>query len=299
MFNSFKLQEISDKNMEKAPATKVSLRIFRHSFKENDSSKANSELLLTPEGREFARSKGEEFRPYPERAVAGASPMDRAAETAMLAMLADEQEIETDDSLEEMEAKIKEHIPVGKKLYRDERLGFAISKGPAGQAGMEAFKAGNYLNWLAQDSDRQVIENKDLETTSYLRQAGNIAELVARYQKLGNNFNRLAADPKKQEEHGKKLERYLATHQTVLESFVAKTLEIQEGIAARDEFNTKLGNGWKEMEGARLDILNDSNGQRMFISYKDGEGKEQELLIKPETITQIIQERAELEKACQ
>lgn len=298
MFNFSKLQEIGDRNMEKVPATKVSLQIFRHSFKESDPNKVNSDLLLTPEGREWARFKGEEMRPYPERAVAGASSMDRAAETAMLAMLADEQEIETDDSLEEMETKIKEHVPVGKKLYRDERLGFALSKGPVGQAGMNAYKEGHFLNWLTQDSDRQVIEHKDLETTSYLRQAGNIAELVARYQTVSNNFNRLVTDSNKQEKHGQKLERYLATHQTVLESFVAKVLEIQEGLSARDDFNEKLGNGWDEMEGARIDILNDSHGQRIFIAYKDGDKKEQELLIKPETIEQIIKERAELEKAC-
>jgi hypothetical protein len=299
MFNLFKLQEVSEKNMEKVPATKVSLQIFRHSFKESDPNKVNSDLLLTPEGRELARLKGEEFRPYPERAVAGASPMDRAAETAMLAMLADEKDIETDDSLEKMEAKVKEQVPVGKKLYRDERLGFALSNGPVGQIAMDAFRAGNYMNWLVQDSDRQVLENKDLETTSYLRQASNIAELVARYQAVGNNFNRLVTDPKKQTEHGQKLERYLATHQTVLESFVAKVLEIQEGLSARDEFSEKLGNGWAEMEGVRIDILNDSNGQRMFIAYKDGDKEEKELLIKPETIEQIIVERAELERACQ
>ena len=299
MFNFSKLQEMSDRNIEKAPATKISLQMFRHSFKENDPNKVNSDLLLTPEGREFARVKGEEFRPYPERAVAGASPMDRAAETAMLAMLADEQEIETDDSLEVMEEKVKNYVPVGKKLYRDERLGFALSNGPVGKMAMEAFKAGNYMSWLTKDSDNQVIENRDLETTSYLRQAGNIAELVARYQAVASNFNKLSIDPKKQEEYGQKLERYLANHQSVFESFVVKILEIQEGLEVRDDFSKKLGNGWSEMEGVKIDILNDAHGQRIFISYKDGDKKEQELLIKPETLEQIIKEREELEKACQ
>jgi len=296
MFNFSKLQEMSEKNSEKVPATKVVLEIFRHSLKENDPSKANSELLLTPEGRELARLKGEELNPQTKRALAGASPMDRAAQTALLVMLAGEKEIETDDNLNVMEEKIKKHLPVGKKLYRDERLSFAVSQGPAGQAAMKAFKSGNYLEWLAKDSDQMVMEHKDLETTSYLRQAGNIAELITRYQSVANSFNRLSTDSDKQEEYGHKLERYLATHQSVLESFVAKVLEIQQGLAARDEFNEKLGNGWKETKGARIEIINDGQSQRIFVSYQDGEGKSQELLIKPETITQIIQERAELEK---
>ncbi len=59
MFNFLKPQEMSDKNNEKLPATKVVLEIFRHSLKENDPSKANSELALTPEGRQLARLKGE------------------------------------------------------------------------------------------------------------------------------------------------------------------------------------------------------------------------------------------------
>ncbi len=222
--------------------------------------------------------------------------MDRAAQTAMLAMLADEPEIETDDSLEIMEEKIRKYLPVGKKIYRDERLSFTNSEGPAGQATIKAFKSGKLLNWLVKDSDQAVIENKDLETISYLRQAGNIAELIARYQSVGNNFNHLSANPDKQKEHGHKLERYLATHQGVLESFIAKVLEIQEGLTARDKFSEQLGNGWKETKGARIEIINDSQGQRIFINYQDGEGKNQKLLIQTDTIAQIIDERAKLEK---
>ncbi len=298
MFNFNELQSLSENKAEKTPATKVVIELFRHSLKENDSNRPNSELLLTPEGRELARSHGENLRPYSDRAVAGASPMDRAAETAMLTMLADEVEIETADSLATMEEKVSEYLPVGKKLYRDERLGFALGKGGTGEEGMKAFKEGRYLNWLVKDSDHQAIAEKDLVTTTYLRQAGNIAELFERYQAVGDNFHRLAGDKDKREQYGEKLERYLVSHQGVAESFVAKVIEIQEGLAARDQFASSLGNGWAETKGIHIEIINDEHGQRSFISYDDADGKKKEILVDADTLAVIIKEREKLEKAC-
>lgn len=298
MFNFNELQSLSENKTEKTPSTKVVVELFRHSLKENDPSRPNSELLLTPEGRELARAHGESLRPYSDRAVAGASLMDRAAETAMLTMLADEMEIETDDSLEAMEGKVSEHLSVGKKLYRDERLGFALGKGKTGEEGMKSFKEGRYLNWLIKDSDRQAAEEKDLVTTTYLRQAGNIAELLARYQAVGNSFHRLVGDKDKLEQHGAQLERYLTTHQGVAESFVAKVIEIQEGLVARDQFANTLGNGWAETKGIHIEIINDESGQRSFITYQDANGEKKEILVNPDTLAAVIKERESLEKSC-
>jgi len=298
MFNFNELQGLSENKAEKTPSTKVVVELFRHSLKENDPSRPNSELLLTPEGRELARSHGENLRPYSDRAVAGASPMDRAAETAMLTMLADEMEIETADSLETMEGKVSQHLAVGKKLYRDERLGFALGKGKAGEEGMKAFKEGRYLNWLVKDSDHQAMAEKDLVTTTYLRQAGNIAELLERYQAVGNSFHRLVGDKDKREQYGEKLERYLVSHQGVAESFVAKVIEIQEGLAARDQLTSSLGNGWAETKGIHIEIINDEHGQRSFINYEDANGEKQEILVGADTLAAIIKEREDLEKVC-
>ncbi len=298
MFNFNELQSLSENKAEKTPPTKVVIELFRHSFKENDANRPNSELLLTPKGRELARNHGENLRPYPERAVAGASLLDRTAETAMLTMLADEIDIETDDSLAAMEEKVANYLPVGKKLYRDERLGFTLSDGPAGEAALQSFKEGKYIEWLIKDSDKDVLKNRDEVTTSYLRQAGNIAELLERYQAVGNSFHRLVEDKDKLEQHGAKLERYLVSHQGVAESFVAKAIEIQEGLAARNQFTTNLGNGWAETKGIHIEIINDENGQRSFISYQEADGKEKELLVKADTLVAIIKEREELEKVC-
>ena len=111
------MESIQENRIEKTEAltTEVILEIFRHSKKENDPNRHNSELLLTVEGRELAQKRGKELHPNSNVAVAGASSMDRAAETAMLVMLANEDEIKVTDSLEDMAKKIAEEVKVGNK----------------------------------------------------------------------------------------------------------------------------------------------------------------------------------------
>lgn len=297
MFSFDKLQEIQDRKSEEIPNTKIVVELFRHSLRENNPNIPNSENLLTPAGRELARERGREMNPRVENSLAGASPMDRAAETALLVMLSNQEEIKTGDSLAVLEEKIKESVPVGRKLYRDERLGFVVGDSPVGVAEMQSFKEGRYLEWLAKESDNQVLEYKDLATTSGLRQAGNIAELIERYKKLGNNFQRLMKDRKKQEQYGNNLERYLASHQGVAESFIMEVIKIQEGEQARDEFIKKFGNGWAETKGIHFEIVNSSEGQRVFASFEDANGP-REIIIEPKTLENIIFSRAELERAC-
>jgi hypothetical protein len=295
MGNSFNPSFEKRTEQEKPLETEIRLEIFRHSKKENDPNRPNPELLLTPEGRELARDKGLELNPDINVSVAGASPMDRAAETAMLVMMSGEDNIKTGDSLEEMDAKIADELKVGKKIYRDERLGFNLN-GPVHAEGMAAFKAGNYIDWLVKDSDRQAIEKGDQVSTTYLRQAGNIAELVERYSKIGNNFNHLA-DLKKQggEEYTHHLERYLASHQAVVESFVAEVIKAQEGEVARDEFASTLKNGWAETEGISVRIVNRGPEQTIGLTYRGADGSK-EIIVKPETLNKIISERADFER---
>ncbi len=282
--------------VEKPLETKVSLEIFRHSKKENDPNRPNSELLLTPEGRELAHEKGLKMNPDIKVAVAGASPMDRTAETAMLIMSANEDDIKVEDSLAEMDAKIAEEIKFGKKIYRDERLAFNLD-GPIEAEGMAAFKAGRYMDWLANESDMLAIKKGDTVSTTYLRQAGNIAEIVDKYSKVGNNFNRLATNKKKDgEEFPNHLERYLATHQSVAEPFLAEVIKEQMGAQARAEFISDLKNGWAETEGLHIKIINKGTEQAINLSYSD-KGEQKEIVVSKETIAKILNKRAAFEEA--
>lgn len=286
------------KELENPVETEVDLEIFRHSLKENDPNRPNKDLLLTPEGRELARAKGLEKNPDASISVAGASPMDRAAETALLMMLAKEEIIDTSDSLAEMDKKITAEVKVGKKIYRDERLGFRLD-GPVKNEGMTAFKEGWYMNWLVNDSDREAIEKGDYVSTTHLRQAGNIAELVERYRQIGGNLNRLAENKKADgQDFGGRLERYLASHQGVVESFVAEVIKDQQGAAAQKEFISNLKNGWAETEGIKVRILNQGSEQVIKLSYPRGAERE-ELEVRPETLQKIIKDREEFEKLIQ
>ncbi|MFA6514407.1 MAG: hypothetical protein WCT50_03945 [Patescibacteria group bacterium] len=299
MFKLFPEQQAGTEKkaeVEKPLETEVRLEIFRHSKKENDPNRPNLELLLTPEGRALAHEKGLELNPDVNVSVAGASLMDRAAETAMLAMLANEDKIKVGDSLGEMNDKVAEEIKMGKKIYRDDRLGFNLD-GPVHHEGETAFKSGYYMKWLSEDSDKQAIEKGDKISTTYLRQAGNIAELVNRYSKIGNNFNRLADEKKKDgEEFPLHLERYLATHQGVPESFMAELLKLQEGREACNKFLNGLGNGWAETKGMSLRIVNKGEAQSIILSYPD-KGEQKEIEITPGTINAIISRRATFEAA--
>lgn len=295
MKNIFSFSTEKKAEGEKKLETEVRLNIFRHSKKENDPNRPNSELLLTLEGRELAHEKGMRLNPDSRVAVAGASPMDRAAETAMLVMMANEDNIGAGDSLEDMNKKIVEEMRVGKKIYRDERLGFSLD-GPIHEEGMSAFKAGKYMEWLVNDSDRQAIEKGDKISTTYLRQAGNISELVKRHQQVGNNFNHLVARKRADNiEFSDHLERYLASHQAVVESFVAEVIKNQGGEAARAEFISNLKNGWAETEGISISIINKGEKQTIKMIYPDKDGPK-EMEIKPETIDKIINERNEFEE---
>lgn len=283
--------------IEEEPPFKTTLRleILRHSKKENDPTRPNEELLLTSEGRDLAHEKGVEFNPDYRVSVAGASPMDRAAETAMLVMSANEDKIATSDSLAEMEEKISEELKFGKKMYRDERLGFNLD-GPIRDTGLCAFKTGRYLEWLVNYSDQEALEKNDLISTSYLRQAANIAELVQRYQKIATNFNRLALAKKEQgKEFPDHLERYLVSHQSVAESFLAEVIKEQQGEAAQSEFIAGLKNGWRETEGISFNIINQEGGQIIKASYPEQESR-REIEIQPGTLQTILDRRAEFEK---
>jgi hypothetical protein len=280
---------------EKPLETEVRLEIFRHSKKENAPDKPNMEVRLTPEGRELAHEKGKDFNPDINVSVAGASPFDRTAETAMLIMGVNEEKIKVDDSLAEMDKKISEEIKFGKKIFRDERLGLDLVNNK--EEGMAAIKAGNYMEWLANRSDEKAILMGDVESTTYLRQAGNVAYFVDRYSKIGNNFNKLAAEKNKDGvEFPNHLERYIGTHQNVAEAFVSEVIRLQDSPEAQQKFVKDVKNCWAETEGISLRILNKGKEQSIALSYKD-QGESKEIELQSETVKKIISCRNTFEDA--
>lgn len=283
---------------EQSKVTKVILEFMRHSKKETDPSKTDEEILLTAEGRALATERGKELEPQSEVSIAYGSPKQRTQETAARAMLVGAIDNPEAD-LEVIKEMVRDHLKYGEKIREDKRLSFDLS-GPMGQEMLTAFKAGEYLPYLIQKSDQRAIETKDSVSTTYLRQAENVAELVKRYTHVGDNFQKLAEHTDKYEQFGNQLERYMGTHQGVAECFVAKVLEKIQGNTERDEFIASVGVGFSETRGIHIEITNAGDEQKIIMTYpvknEDGIEEQRSVEFSTELLDEIIAERAAFEE---
>ena len=298
-------EDLPSPEKEKQVETKVILELMRHGKREYgldaegklDLEKdANPDLRLKPEGRQQSYDRGKELNPQAEVSLGLGSPRVRSQETAYQTMLANE-DISPDDTFEEIEKKIANKVTVGKKMIVDDRLNF-VDSGPVAAEGKKAYLEKRYMQWVINDSDMQAIEKGDMETTTYTRMASNVAELVLRYTKVGNNFNRLAFNTDKYEKYGNQLERYLGTHQGVTESFVAKVLEKTGGSEARNAFLESIGSGFAEIEGAHIEIINKGTEQKILMTYplnSNGEKEEKSVEISLAVLEDIIKDREKFE----
>ncbi len=293
----FKFEQDSNQEKEKNLETKIFLDFFRHGIKEVDPNKSSSELMLSEVGKREAHEKGKKINSQPEVSLAWGGPQKRTQETSAHVMLANEAEIGEIDTLEEMEDKMKNNMKVGKRVIEDDRLNFTYS-GPVGDA-LKAEFANNpqFMLKYVKDSDQMAIDGKDQISTTYSRQAGNLAEIVDRYMKIGNNFNRLASKKDDYKKTGNQLERYLGSHGTVVESFLAKLIEKTLGKAARDNFLEKVGHCFKELEGIRVEIINKGVEQKIKIYYELDE-EEKTLEVDINILQNIMNDRKKLDEKC-
>jgi len=305
-----KFLPVERKEAEKNVETKVVLEFMRHGKKEIDPSKSDDrEIRLSEEGRKMADEKGEKINPDAKISVAWGSPRKRTQETSGRAMFAGEN-LPQDASLEEMNGMIEEKFqneqmldkdyPYGvksKKIIEDERLGFN-AHGPVGK---EEDDAPNFFQYIVDKSDSRAVELGDKESSTYLRYAGNIFEILQRYIKIGNNFNKLVSKSNGSEEYGNRLERYLGSHQGVLEPFILKILEKTQGKEKRNEYIKAIGDGFHETHGFRVEITNNGGDQKILLTYETpnnngDDSKEETLEIDKKLIEEIIEERNEFEE---
>ena len=245
----------------------VFLKFFRHGPRETTPDIPDKHIEITEEGRRRAREIGEKHGSDASISVAFGSDRDRTKETAAHIMLARQKEISPNANLKEMEEKIEEFTPF-KKITEDHRLSFYLN-GATGLELKNAFKADQYLSVLINKSDDLAIEDGDKDTTTYIRQAGNIAEILAKYLKVADNMYRSRVKSEKNDDNlTKKLERYLGTHQRGCESLIAKCLEKISGSKVRDEFVESVGNGFKELEGMDVTIKQGVDGKKIVITYQ-------------------------------
>ncbi len=291
---------------EKAYRSRIVLSVFRHGEKEKlppAGKTGDDEVLLTPAGRKGAIKSGEMFR-LPEegmaQAVAIGSPRKRAQETAAFVMAGEEEMITGDESIDKLKEKIDRGLKMGSKIGASEQLNFSGGSGEFEKEIMGAFKAGKLIDWLVEESDAAAEKYHDKNGSTYSREARDIAELIQRYVRASRRFDDLVQTKK----YADTMQRFLGTHQSVGESFLAKVIEKTKGVKERDAFLKAMGStGFGFVEGFQIEIATPSKGEdrQITLTYrrpaKDGkDGYEFQSQLSKELLEEIVKEGEALEQ---
>lgn len=254
-------------------------------------------IRLNEEGRTQA---GDESDPSGDmsQAVAFGSPRRRAQETAVHVM-AGQAAVSPDMEFEEAMASVNEGIKVGSKVGAEINLDFSV-EGPLGEPFNDAYMRGETLKWLVESSDESAVEMRDAVSSTYSRMAANVASVVDKYYKVSDRWNELATNDKKG--YDSDLKRFMGTHQTVTESFLAKVIEKTKGVDERNKFIDVLdGTGFGFVEGIEIDIVNKNGDKKVYLKYEkdlpDGKKFEFSEEITPDLLKEIINDKVNLDQA--
>lgn len=308
---SFGLQSKENREYNEAFDSRIVLRIFRHANKEKALTPEDQErfnelvaedpnldkdywIRLNNEGREQANASSDPSGDI-EQSIAFGSPRKRAQEVS-LHVMAGQAGVTPDMNFETAKEMVDEDLGMGSKVGSEKRLDFA-AQGKTGDAFNQAYMDGRTMEWLVKESDSSAIENKDKITSTYSRMASNVASLVSKYYRTADRWQELVLDSEKKYE--KDLKRFLGTHQTVTESFLAKVIEKTKGEDARDKFVEILGGGFGFVEGISVEIKSMGDKKVLSIEYKkdlpNGEKYEFNESVPIEIIEEIIEDGKILE----
>lgn len=259
--------------------TRVVLDFFRHDEKDQNKTepkKTDEEVELTDAGRYSA--KGQANLDKIDFAIATATDRTRAQQTAGYHMAGNIEGITGDESLDDLKNKIDGKREYGSKMRIDNRLNFKLVSGSSfEEEAMKNFKDGRYLKFLVENSDSLAEQLGDAESSTYSRQASNVAEIVSKYVEVAKNFDKLYQSTVEEERATNELQRFFGSHQGVTESFLAKVIEKVKGIHERDRFVKILGNqGFDFSEGFQIEVLHTdgSDDPKINICFKKEKGGE-------------------------
>ncbi|MDQ5883373.1 MAG: hypothetical protein QG654_286 [Patescibacteria group bacterium] len=285
----------------------VSLRFFRHGDRDKILTEADQKRLdelvkdgwsgekdylikLNEIGRKQAHEGGDE-NPNISQSVAFGGPRERSAETAMRVMVGHDSSLgDEGDSFEDFLTRLNNDRKLGSKVGFNEKLNYIIDQNEeTGKELVKNFGINNGLKWLVNESDRVAKDNGDKNTSTYSMLAGNIASLVDKYYKASDRWNELASDKSKSYE--KELKRFLGTHGTITESFLAKVIDKTEGRERRDEFLDIVGgNGFDFVEGIKVRIENKGGKKAISIEYEKELPDDKKFEFKKEINNEILEE---------
>lgn len=284
---------------EKHLAT-IRLEFLRHDEKTSPTTAGprphDNQVRLTPEGRRRSSEAGKAKNPDLDVALVAGSPRERSVESALRQMLSHEPLVTPDMSLEDMRALVDENLRVGKKDMVMEQLNFNWdgSKEFHDEGYRRTLETHDALQWLLDDSDTVVRNNRDTTSTSYTRAAGNIAEVIQRYFKILPRWQEIVTKtPEKYQKFNNQLQRFLGSHQSVIECFLLKIIEKTEGRDAAVQFVESLPdqNGFDFSEG--YSVILRAGGDQPDVVVRYGQ---REWITDPQTVEAVVSERNDLNK---
>ncbi len=292
--------KLETSGMNTLPGTSLDAFIRMEFFRHDDKAKEvrgdpgqNQRVRLSQQGRNHAAEVGRSKQPVPRIAIAWASPRDRAKESALRQMLAND--VYPEESLETIIGNIQKEVRRGGKLILSAKLDYNFQDAhPQTRFYQEIYGSSTTqetMPYLLLQSDRSIEQERDLEGTSYLRAAANIAEIVLRYVHIFPRWEAInQQDRAKYQDMQHELQRFLASHGCYVESFLMKVIEGVEGKKAALQFamsfpkNGKLSFG--PSEGYTVQICRKNEKIVVHVTYQ-----QKTWVIQPETLSQIIKER--------
>lgn len=275
------------KNPEEGYSSKIEVHFFRHGESEPAIGGKDTERELTQKGREQAIKNAHEDTKL-EQALSFGSPRRRAQQTAGFVMGGENEIITGNESLDELKSKLESDLKIGKKIAIEEKLDYSEDVSTEYYKRVsEHIRSGDILKFLVKESDKVAKELGDDKTLTYSRSARQIAEIIKKYLTISPRWNELVTD--KTKSYSDTLERFMGTHQTVPESFLAKIIEKTKGVGERDKFIETLDNkGFDYTEGFDLEILSTASGPVIHIHYKKVKDEEEPYIFDQEISTEMI-----------
>jgi len=258
-----------DQELEKY-SSRVLLHFTRHGEKASDPGKKNEEQRLTPKGRLEGLAKGRQ-RGQGEKTSVAFGGLERSQEIAGFEMAGAHlaEEITGEETLEELRVKLDQDLKFGTRLGVDRRLGFEYHDETYEKIKDQAYAQNRGLEFFVKESDRLASELKDNKSTTYSRSAASVAELLGKYIAIASRFDEIVSDEKNRQQYGSVLERFMGSHNAVIDCFLCKLVEKLKGSEERDKLIAVLGRqGFAPTEGFEVEIDTLANQQPPIVRLK-------------------------------
>ena len=254
-----------DLEHEAAPEVLVRLHFNRHFEKGQlpEGATDDRRIPLSAQGKLNAKeSASHEVDLSRSRAIG--SPRERAPHTAALLMAGKYPEIDATEDLDELERKVREISGTMALVRIDERLDFIDDpEAPLGRMLNDAYARKQYFKAILHESDQIARAQGSEYESTYSHKAARFAELILHYL---DATARLSTTKKWSDR--KKFERFLGTHQGLSESFLAKLVEVTQGVDAREAFAREIGDeGFDYGEGFDVEIGQRGDEQVASVIY--------------------------------